>query len=251
MDQERNALSPRSLVLSLLLGMRQPRRPAHELVAWCGLFGTADGTARVALSRMVRAGELTNDAGSYELAGRIRARVDDQRFALAPVLVADAEATAWWMELVQATARAAVDRVALRTAMRHSGFAERREGVWLRPANLDRDRLGVVARQCERMRVYPDSPEVLADQLFAPRAWGAHARSLRRELDAARRRLDDTDRLALAFTCGTRVAAHLRADPLLPPSLCRDADRGDALRAEYVAFQRTFGVAVSEWFASL
>ncbi len=251
MDQERNVLSPRSLVLSLLLGMRQPRRPAHELVAWCGLFGIADGTARVALSRMVRAGELTNRGGIYELAGRVRARGDDQRFALAPVFVTDADPTGWWMELVRTNAREASDRVALRTAMRHHGFAERREGVWLRPANLDRERPAAVAEQCERLRAIPEAPKELAEQMFAPRAWGARARSLRRDLESVQRRLRSADGLADAFTCGTQVVAHLRADPLLPPQLCRPNDRGDALRDAYVEFQRGFGIAVREWFASL
>ena len=40
---------------------------------WCGLFGVAEGTARVALSRMVDRGELRSGSGVYELAGRVRA----------------------------------------------------------------------------------------------------------------------------------------------------------------------------------
>src|SRR5690242_13068454 len=63
-------LAPRSLIASLLLGMRPPRMPAGRLVEWCGLFGVAEGTARVALSRMLDRGELTATDGVYELAGR-------------------------------------------------------------------------------------------------------------------------------------------------------------------------------------
>jgi phenylacetic acid degradation operon negative regulatory protein len=48
--------------------------PGSRLVRWCGIFGIAEGTARVALSRMVERGELVADDGVYELAGRVRGR---------------------------------------------------------------------------------------------------------------------------------------------------------------------------------
>ena len=67
-------LSARSLVASLLLRSRPPRMPGARLVQWCGLFGVAEGTARVALSRMVERGELYAHDGIYELAGRVAGR---------------------------------------------------------------------------------------------------------------------------------------------------------------------------------
>ena len=51
-------LSARSVVASTLLGMRPPRLPTQILVRSGALFGIAEGTTRVALSRMVAAGEL-------------------------------------------------------------------------------------------------------------------------------------------------------------------------------------------------
>src|ERR1700710_2848490 len=99
MVQERNTaigadllerpLSPRSLIGSLLLGMRPPRMGAARLVEWCALFGVAKGTARVALSRMVDRGELAAAEGVYELAGPMRQRQPAQDWSLAP-------ATAEW-----------------------------------------------------------------------------------------------------------------------------------------------------------
>src|ERR1700704_5982819 len=96
MVQERNTrnrgdlldrpLSPRSLIGSLLLGMRPPRMPGSRLVEWCALFGVAEGTARVALSRMVDRGELTASDGTYELAGQLRRRQPAQDWSLAPDL---------------------------------------------------------------------------------------------------------------------------------------------------------------------
>ena len=80
-------LSPRSVIASLLLGIHPPRLRGALLVRWCGLLGIAEGTTRVALSRMVDAGELTTTAGRYELAGPLRARQAGQDWSLAPVLL--------------------------------------------------------------------------------------------------------------------------------------------------------------------
>ena len=65
-------LGARSVMASLLLGMDPPRIRGALLVRWCGLFDIAEGTARVALSRMVANGELTTTGGFYELAGGLR-----------------------------------------------------------------------------------------------------------------------------------------------------------------------------------
>src|SRR5690349_18882082 len=79
-------LSARSLVASLLLRSRPPRMSGARLVQWCGLFGVAEGTTRVALSRMVDRGELRSHDGVYELAGRVQSRGKAQDWSLEPVL---------------------------------------------------------------------------------------------------------------------------------------------------------------------
>src|SRR2546429_4767176 len=104
-------LAPRSLIASLLLGMRPPRMRAGRLVEWCGLFGVAEGTARVALSRMLDRGELTAADGVYELAGRLRGRQPAQEWSLAPRPKEwDGD---WLLGVVDARARAATERAAL------------------------------------------------------------------------------------------------------------------------------------------
>ena len=75
-------LTARSIIASLLLGMHPPRLASSRLVRWCSLFGISEGTARVALSRMVERGELTAEAGVYELAGAVRRRQSAQDWAL-------------------------------------------------------------------------------------------------------------------------------------------------------------------------
>lgn len=258
MSQPRNAsvaangvapalLSPRSLVLSLLLGMRRPRRPGAELVAWCGLFGVADGTARVALTRMVRSGDLVNEGGVYALSERLRVRRADQEFALAPRFVDDGGE--WTMFVVVGAARPAADRAALRDILRHARYAERREGVWLRPANLATLQSAIVAEQCERYLVRPPAARELAATLFAPAAWKNEALSRSRELAAAASDLDSDAGLAAAFVAGAAIAAQLRSDPLLPVSLLPARWPGAELRVEYREFRDEFSSATHDWFA--
>jgi phenylacetic acid degradation operon negative regulatory protein len=249
--QSANALTPRSLMLSLLLGMRRPRRPASQLVAWCGLFGVPAGTARVALSRMVEAGELVNDDGVYELAGRVRARGGEQSFALTPAFRDGDGDGAWWLYLVVAETRSRADRAALREAFRRAHFAERREGAWLRPANLATRAPSIVTEQCEEYSVRPETPRSLAEELFAPVEWATIARALAGELRTANRGLAFAGGLPNAFVVGTRAVAHLRADPLLPPELLPARWPGDRLRAAYLDYRDVFSRAVRDWFDAL
>ena len=59
--------------------MDPPELPVAQLVRLTGLFGISENRARVALSRMVAAGEATSDgAGRYRLAGHLAARQSRQ-----------------------------------------------------------------------------------------------------------------------------------------------------------------------------
>jgi phenylacetic acid degradation operon negative regulatory protein len=247
-------LTARSVVASLLLGMRPPRLSGARLVRWCGLFGISEGTARVALSRMVGSGELRAAAGVYELQGRVRARQPAQDWSLDPDL-ADAGGS-WRMAIVDGAARPAAERAALRDAMRRLRMGEAREGVWARPANLPRaaapaDAWDVVEAQCAWWTGEPDEdPRALAERLFAPRAWAERARELVDRLGAVTGAIGagDDESLADAFTVGAASLAHVRVDPLLPTELCGPGWPGRALRDGYREYQRVFGTAVREWF---
>jgi phenylacetic acid degradation operon negative regulatory protein len=262
MTQERNAsaalldrpMSPRSLIGSLLLGMRPPRMPGGRLVAWCGLFGVADGTARVALSRMVERGELVARDGGYELAGALRARQRAQDWSLAPrIRPWDGD---WLLAIVEAGARTAAERAALRDAARRLRMVELRDAVWCRPANLPRaaapaDAWDVADAQCRWWTGRPDR-DVVVDLTaqFAPDAWADRARMLLRRLDAATDAVDPSDGVAIAdaFVVGAAALAHVRADPLLPVELCGRRWPGELLRDGYRAYRSAFGEAVRGWF---
>ena len=252
--QTERDLTPRSLIASLLLGMQPPRLPGALLVRWCGAFGVAEGTARVAMSRMVDRGELRADDGVYELAGRVRARQAPQDWSIEPELgrwTGD-----WRLAAVTSAARAAADRAALRDAFRQLRFAEYREGLWCRPDNLPRvaapeGAWTVAEAQCAFWTGRPeDDAPALAEELFDGPAWADAAHQLTDRLDDATRalRAPSDDDLANAFMAGAAALAHIRHDPLLPPALRPKPWPGTSLRTAYRQYQRTFAIAARAWF---
>ncbi len=241
-------LTARSVVASTLLGVRPPRLPVRALVASAARFGIAEGTVRTALSRMIAAGELTGDGRAYELAGPFltrQARQDESR-AGAPA----AWSGEWELAVVDAERRAASDRAELRAAMKALRLAELREGVWLRPDNLARDRLpdarAVVTGQCRLLRSRPDDdPATLAARLWDLAGWAQGAERLAADLATTEARLSagDPDALAPGFVLSATVLRHFQADPLLPAELLPVGWPGPDLRAAYEAYDATFQAA--------
>ena len=221
---------------------------------WCALFGVAEGTARVALSRMVERDELTSRNGNYELAGDLRHRQPAQDWSLQPELM-DWAGT-WVLGLVEAGARRAPERSAFREAARRLRLAELRDGVWGRPDNLPRAAAPLQAwetadAQCTWWSARPsDDSTAHAARLFAPAAWADRARALQSRLVSSTRLVNggEAQTIADAFVVGAATLAHVRADPLLPVELCGPNWPGDALRRAYRDYQSTFSGAVRDWF---
>ncbi|RSO10215.1 PaaX domain-containing protein, C- domain protein [Streptomyces sp. WAC 06783] len=222
-------LTARSIVLSTLLGHHPPRLPARALVRVGELFGVAEGTVRVALSRMVAAGDLQLGEGTYGLTARLLERQARQDESRAPRT--RRWDGAWEIAVVTAEARPAAERTALRQAMAELRLAELREGTWLRPANLERTRPAVAARQCTWLTGAPDGdPAELVRDLWDLDGWAARARAL---LAA----LSDATSPAGRFTVSAAVLRHLLADPLLPDTLLPAGWPGAELRSRYDAFE--------------
>lgn len=218
-------LTARSAVLSALLGSHPPTLAARHLVRIGELFGIAEGTVRVALSRMVAAGDLTQDNGRYALAERLLERQARQDESRSPH-TRRWDGT-WEIAIVTAERRAPADRAALRHTMNALRLAELREGTWLRPANLLRAWPEIVTAQCTLIEGRPhDDPTAL---LWDLEGWAAHARLLMTRLQAA-------GELAEGFLVSAAVLRHLLADPLLPPALLPAGWPGDELRARYEEF---------------
>ena len=239
-------LSARSVLATALLGADQPHLTVGELVAMASLFGISDGAARTCLWRMVSNGELTSDDGTYALAGGLlerRQRVDEAS------RIDDDAAPPWdgtWeLAVVSLERRSAADRLALRKAATALHLAELREGVWIRPDNLDRDRLptlrAVLDRKC--VHFHNAATDVTADGEIAVRSheWAADARRLTRavgdEVDAEAVASDD---FAYWFALSVAVVRHLQLDPLLPAEFIPREWPGQDLRSAYRRFDEVF-----------
>ncbi|MDQ1458707.1 MAG: phenylacetic acid degradation operon negative regulatory protein [Actinomycetota bacterium] len=225
-----------------------------RLVQWCELFGVAEGTTRVALSRMVERGELRANDGVYAIAGRVQTRKGAQDWSLDPVFAPwEGE---WRTAVVAAGPREASDRAGLRDAMRRLRYAPLRDGMWTRPDNLPRESAPVeswkvVDEQCSWWSGRPDEdPASLATELFDSGSWSARADMLTSRLRVATSALVDAREGALAdgFVVGAASLAHVRVDPLLPSELVADASAGGALRVAYRSYEDAFSNALRTWF---
>ena len=250
-------LTARSVIASTLLGMSPPRLSGQLLVRSGELFGISEGTTRTALSRMVAAGELDPNDGAYRLAGHLldrQARQDESRAARVEVWNGR-----WQGAAVVSERRSAGARSELRDAMEALRFGERREGLWLRPDNLDPHRSpearAVLRSQCDQFLIDPLDPDAsaLAAGLWDLRGWADRADDLRRRMADV---VDDleagaTEALAPGFVLSASVLRHTQADPLLPKPLLPDAWPGPALRAEYDRYDAAFKALWRDWFRSV
>ncbi|NGN70204.1 PaaX domain-containing protein, C- domain protein [Streptomyces sp. A7024] len=224
-------LTARSVVLSVLLGAHPPRLPVRDLVRTGDLFGISDRTLRVALTRMVAAGDVLRDGSTYGLSDRLVARQRRQDEAVAPRTVESWDGS-WDLVAITATGRGPAERAALRDQLTALRLAELREGLWLRPANLRREwpppELTPVA---ELFTGAPRSDaEELAATLWDLNAWSTRATALLRILTTA---TDPADR----FTAAAASVRHLLGDPVLPPDLLPRNWPATELREAYRAFQ--------------
>ncbi len=221
-------LTARSVILSTLLGTHPPKLAAHTLVRVGQLFEIAEGTVRVALSRMSADGDLNHLDGRYELNRRLVERqrsFDEAR--LAPQKQWDGS---WELAIVVSKDTTRADRSHLAGEMERLKLAELREGVWMRPANLPRD---TTSMESTRVRVMtassvPDGPSLVAS-LWELDNWARRARRLLRAMDGS---CSPAER----FIISAAVVRHLRTDPLLPDELLPSDWPGDNLRESYNKF---------------
>lgn len=247
--------SARNVVASLLLGTIPPRLSSRRLVALAGAFGIAEGTTRVALTRMVERGELINRAGIYELTGTLRERQDRQEASFAPLT--RSWNGDWELFVITRGARHSSDRAALRKAFGHLHIAELRDGVWIRPNNLDPARLPSVQRllaaQVDRWVGRPSvASQVVVGDLFETDSWANAARGLIDSMTSTEHSLEVNDHTALApsFVLSAEVVRHLVADPRLPVELLPSDWPGEELRDRYGAYNKTYRAVLADFFAA-
>jgi phenylacetic acid degradation operon negative regulatory protein len=218
-------LTARSAILSVLLGAHPPSAAGSEIVSWGLSIGISEPATRVALSRMVAAGDLERSEGVYALAPRLVERQVRQDAALEqPQKDWDGR---WIVAVTTAVGNDAATRANLRQHMLAARFGELREGVWMRPNNVDwQAPPGVEVMIAE----VEGSPRSFADRLFDVDGWGARATALLAALGSG---VELKDRLVIAAA----VVRHLTLDPLLPTAVLPAGWPASALRDAYRAFQ--------------
>jgi phenylacetic acid degradation operon negative regulatory protein len=222
-------ITARSVVLSVLLGAHPAWASASELIRLTADFGIKETTLRVALTRMVSAGDLIRSADGYRLSDRLLARQRRQDEAMRPRV--KAWHGDWVVLIVTSVGTDARTRATLRTTMHHKRFGELREGVWMRPDNLEVDLDHEMAARVRMLRARDDAPAELAGQLWDLSGWA----------DAGRRLLDEmawaTD-VPGRFLVAAAMVRHLLTDPMLPAELLPADWPGAALRAAYHDFAK-------------
>ena len=220
-------MTARSVVLSVLLGAHPAWATASELIRLTADFDIREPTVRVALTRMVGAGDLVRSEDGYRLSDRLLARQRRQDDALNPRL-RPWDGT-WTTLVITSVGIDARTRAALRTTLQQNRFAELREGVWLRPDNLKIELSDDILSRVRVLRSDDEAPTELAGRLWDLPGW---TRTARRLLDEMATAID----IPARFVAAAGMVRHLLTDPVLPKELLPDGWPGDALRESYAEF---------------
>lgn len=227
-DADIRPVSARSALIRILIAADSPTKTSREICAATTAIGYPEATVRVAVSRMVAAGELVREDRAYTLTPRLRARRTELG---APRTIGwDGD---WEQVVVTAGGRPAAERAALRATLLSLRLAELREGVWMRPANLERPWPGELADTTFRLRTRAvDEPAALTARLWPLEAFSARAHRL---LDAI-----ETSEPAAEFAAVCAGLDLLTTDPALPEQVQPPDWPIAALRAATTAYLAWF-----------
>ncbi len=220
-------MTARSVVLSVLLGAHPAWATASELIRLTADFDIREPTVRVALTRMVGAGDLVRSADGYRLSDRLLARQRRQDDAINPRL--NRWDGTWTTLVITSVGTDARSRASLRTTLHNNRFAELREGVWLRPDNLDVELSAGVLDRVRVLHSRDGDPAGLAARLWDLPEWVRRGRELLDEMATA------TD-IPGQFVAAAAIVRHLLTDPVLPAELLPHDWPGDTLRNVYTDF---------------
>jgi phenylacetic acid degradation operon negative regulatory protein len=108
-------------------------------------------------------------------------------------------------------------------------FGELREGVWMRPANLELELTDVLRGRVRVLQARDDDPASLTAQLWNLTEWANTGHRLLGEM------ADATD-VPGRFVGAAAMVRHLLTDPVLPEELLPDDWPGAELRSAYRDF---------------
>ncbi len=243
-------LTPRSIVLSLLLGSHPPTMHVGRILEFTSLFGLSEGAVRTALSRLVAAGDLDNDDGSYRLTGRLLERQAEQDSGRdTPPTTWD---RSWWTVTVLADRRPMTQRRAFRIRAAGARLGELRPDVWFRPANIE---IPSGAFEHDDVVVTRGALVLGDDHELARRLWDfedltsaahGHLEALEQSVRQLERGGDGS--LAEVFTSLAAAQRFLRVEPQLPAELA-PPPASSAVRAAYGEVVEQFQDRLAAFFA--
>lgn len=220
-------MTARSVVLSVLLGAHPAWASAAELIRLTADFDIKEPTLRVALTRMVSAGDLVRSEDGYRLSDRLLNRQRRQDDAIDPRLRAyDGQ---WLTLVITSVGTDARTRASLRNTLQQFRFGELREGVWMRPDNLEQALPEEITGRVRLLHTRDDDPAGLAAELWDLPGWRRTGEQLLDEMTAA---ADVPGR----FVAAAGIVRHLLADPVLPDDLLPEGWPGAHLRRAYNDF---------------
>jgi phenylacetic acid degradation operon negative regulatory protein len=227
MPRTLSRMTARSVVLSVLLGAHPAWATAGELIKLTSDFGLREPTVRVALTRLVSAGDLVRSADGYRLSDRLLARQRRQDDAIHPrVRPWDG---GWILLVITSVGTDARTRAVLRNKLAANRFGELREGLWLRPDNLEMEMPPEAAQRVRVLNARDDAPGELAARLWDLPGWCRTGHRLLGEMANA-------TSLAGRFVAAAGMVRHLVTDPVLPEELLPARWPGNALRDSYARF---------------
>ncbi|HVB92334.1 MAG TPA: PaaX family transcriptional regulator C-terminal domain-containing protein [Acidimicrobiales bacterium] len=244
MQPSNKPLTARSVLASALLGMDPPELPVAQLIRLAGLFGISANGTRVALSRMQAAGEATSDgSGRYRLVGHLVERQSRQSASRSGTTAP--YAGRWHLAVVTASGSAPEVRAARRSALAHARLAELREGVWMRPDNVEVQLPDAQRGDVEMMTARPADAHRLVAALWDLGAWSARSALLLERMEQLE--AVGPEALAPGFELSAAVLRHLQADPLLPDVLLPEGWPGSRLRSNYEGWDARYRRTLREW----
>lgn len=233
MSDSISRMTARSVVLSVLLGAHPASASVADLVRLTADFDIKEATLRVALTRMVAAGDLVRSEDGYRLSDRLLSRQRRQDDALNPAT--RAWSGEWVAVVITAVGTDPRTRASLRTALQQARFAELREGFWLRPNNLvGPDNLdNAVPKEIAHrvMCVRDDDPAGLVGQLWDLPKWSLAGQKMLADMAVA-------DDIPTQFMTAAGIVRHLLTDPVLPEELLPADWPGERLRMAYESFAK-------------
>ena len=224
------SMTARSVALSLLLGARPPRLHVRELISAGDLFEIAASSMRAALSRMVAAGEMTMADSFYSLGPRHMDRQASQEAMIRPRR--RPFDGVWEQRIIVTAGRQASSRAEIRKLFAVHRFAELREGVWMRPANL----VGEDLEQIEdvlRFETTVRNSRTLVRELWDLETWASEAKLLLVALSSPGHSKE-------RFMAAAGAVRHLCSDPALPDEHLPEYWPGDELRWAYEDYRAEF-----------